>query len=256
MRRPCRRSPLGGPGGHPKSTKKRYEKQVLKKRSLKRPLGCHGEPRGAPGSQNEAKMDAKRLPKEVKKHSFLKIGWKTEKCDETHTIYYTLTTSGIPKNVNFWSFFGSKNDVETERRPKGPKMPPKCLPKASRTRPDPNIVPNRMQNGITRELPKRPQNRILGGPGAQVRRKGAPGGLRAPPEGQNGAKMAPKSIKKGAKLEELNDKRRLPLQPRRNERSSLNAPRQGSALPARRVKPEWSLAQRSALTPFGAKPHD
>ena len=73
---------LGSRGGHPKSTKKRYEKKVLKQSSLKRPLGCHGEPWGAPGSQNEANMDAERLPKEVPKHRFFKIGWKTEKCNK------------------------------------------------------------------------------------------------------------------------------------------------------------------------------
>ncbi len=86
---PCRRSSFGEPGGHPKSSKKRNENKVLKKRSLNRPLGCHGEPRGAPGSQNEANMDAKRLPKDVKKHGFFGIGWKTEKCDE-NTLFTTL----------------------------------------------------------------------------------------------------------------------------------------------------------------------
>ncbi len=74
---------------HPKSSQKRNENKVLKKRSLNRPLGCHGEPRGAPGSQNEANMDAKRLPKDVKKHGFFGIGWKTEKCDE-NTLFTTL----------------------------------------------------------------------------------------------------------------------------------------------------------------------
>ena len=51
----------------------------------------------------------------------------------------------------------------------------------------------------------------FGGPGAQVRRKGTPEGLWAPPEAQNGAKMAPTSIKNVSKIEELNDKRCLPL---------------------------------------------
>ena len=118
---------------------------------------------------------------------------------------------GHPKKCQFLVIFGSKNDVETERRPKGPKMPPKWFPKASRTRPEPKIVPNRVPNGVPGGLPKRPPNRILGGPGAQVRHKGAPGGLRAPPEAQNGAQMAPKSTKKGQKNEQLNDKRCLPL---------------------------------------------
>ena len=104
MRRPCRRSPLENPGDHPKSTKKRYEKQVLKKRSLKRPLGCHGEPRGAPGSQNEAKMDAKRLPKEVKKHCILNIGWKTQKCDE-NILYTTLWPHRPPQKMTIFRYF-------------------------------------------------------------------------------------------------------------------------------------------------------
>ena len=58
---------------------------------------------------------------------------------------------------------------------------------------------------------RREKQSHFGGPGAQVRRKGAPGGLRAPPDAQNGATPAPKSFKKGSKIEELNDKRCLPL---------------------------------------------
>ena len=80
---------FGDPGGHPKSIEKRYEKQVLKKRSLKRPLGCHGEPQGAPGSQIEAKMAAKRLPKEVQKLLFFRFGWKNEESEE-NTLFTTL----------------------------------------------------------------------------------------------------------------------------------------------------------------------
>ena len=129
-------------------------------------------------------------------------------------------------------------------KPRGDRMGPKCRQRAPQKPPErvqgpkliptlPTEVPNEVPSGSQSE----PKNCILGGAGAQVRHKGAPGGLRAPPEVQDGAKMAPKSIKKGSKIEELNDKRCLPLQPRRNERSSLNAPRQGSALPARRVKP-------------------
>ena len=49
--------------------------------------------------------------------------------------------------------------------------------------------------------------------------------------------MEPKLIKNDTKITQLNAKKCLPLQPRRHERSSLNAPRQGSALPERRVKP-------------------
>ena len=67
---------FGDPGGHPKSIKKRIENKVLKKRFQKRPLGCHGEPQGAPGSQIEAKMAAKRLPKELQKLLFFRFGWK------------------------------------------------------------------------------------------------------------------------------------------------------------------------------------
>ena len=55
--------------------------------------------------------------------------------------------------------------------------------------------------------PKTTKKSHFGGPGAQVRRKGAPGGIRAPPEVQNGAQMTPKSIEMGSKIEELNDKR-------------------------------------------------
>ena len=66
---------IGGPRGNPKSVKKCYGKPVLKKRSQKRFWGAHGEPQGAPGSPNEAKMGAKRLPKEILKRHLFVLGW-------------------------------------------------------------------------------------------------------------------------------------------------------------------------------------
>ena len=59
----CHRFSFGEPQGHPKSIKKRCEKQVLKKMSPKRPLGLHGGPQGAPGSQMEPKWEQKGSPK-------------------------------------------------------------------------------------------------------------------------------------------------------------------------------------------------
>ena len=62
----------------------------------------------------------------------------------------------------------------------------------SRAGPEPKTVPKWMPKGIPRGSQNDPKIALWGGPGAQVRRKGTPGVLRAPPEAQNGAKMEPK----------------------------------------------------------------
>jgi hypothetical protein len=80
---------IGGPRGNPKSIKKRSGKQDLKKRCQKRPLGPHGEPRGAPGRPNEAKIGAKRLPKRLQKRCFLGFSWENGKYDE-NILFATL----------------------------------------------------------------------------------------------------------------------------------------------------------------------
>ena len=113
---------FGDPAGHPKSIEKRYEKQVLKKSSLKRPLGCHGEPRGAPGSQNEAKMDTKRLPKDIKKHRFFRIGRKTEKCKE-NTLFTTLQPHRPHQKI---TILGHISGPKMTSKPRGDRMAPKC----------------------------------------------------------------------------------------------------------------------------------
>ena len=80
---------IGGPPGSPKSVKKRYGKPVLKKRSQNRFWGAHGEPQGAPGSPNEAKMEAKRLQKRSPKRHCLRLGWENGKCNE-NILFATL----------------------------------------------------------------------------------------------------------------------------------------------------------------------
>ena len=136
---------FGGPGGHPKSIKKRYEKQVLKKSSLKRPLGCHGEPRGAPGSQNDAKMNTTRLPKDVKKHRFFSIGRKTEKCKE-NTLFITLQPHRPHQKITIWGHFAGPKMTS---KPRGDRMGPKCRHRAPQKPPEgvqrPKLIPTGCQ---------------------------------------------------------------------------------------------------------------
>jgi len=107
---PYRRTLVWGPGGHPESTKKRYENKVLKKRSQKRPLGVPGEPRGAPGSPNEAKKGARRVPKEVQKRCF-------------YMLFCAILTS---QKINILGYFNvpnrGRNREATKRGQKRSKM--------------------------------------------------------------------------------------------------------------------------------------
>ena len=170
---PWRRSPLGTQGGHPKSTKKRYEKQVLKKRSLKRPLGCHGEPRGAPGSQNEAKMDTKRLPKDIQEHRFFRTGRKTEKCKE-NILFTTLQPHRPHQKITILGHFAGPKMTS---KPRGDRMGPKCRQRA------PPKPPERVQS---------PKIAFWGswGTGARQRgSRGSPGTPRSSKWSQNGTEI-------------------------------------------------------------------
>ena len=100
---------------------------MLKKRSLNRPLGCHGEPRGAPGSQNEAKIDAKRLPKEVQKHRFFRIGWKTEKCNK-NTLFARFQPHRPHQQM---TIFGNFSAPKMMSKPRGDQMRQKCRQRVS-----------------------------------------------------------------------------------------------------------------------------
>ena len=117
------------------------EKSCPKKRSQKRPLGCHGEPRGAPGSQNEAKVDAKRLPKDIQKRRFFRIGRKTEKCKE-NTLFTTLQPHRPHQKITILGHFACPKMTS---KPRGDRMGPKCRQRAPQKPPErvqsPKLIP-------------------------------------------------------------------------------------------------------------------
>ena len=168
---------------------------MLQKSSLKRPLVRHGKPVGAPGNQNEAKMDTKRLPKDVQKRRFFRIGRKTEKCKE-NILFTTLQLHRPHQKITILGDFASPKMTS---KPRGDRMGPKCRqrapPKASRTGPEPQIDPNRVPNGLPRASQNEPKNGILGVLGHRREAKGLQGVSGHPLR----FKMAPKSIKNGAK---------------------------------------------------------
>ena len=149
-------------------------------------------PEGSQMSPNGSQMGAKWGSKRSKNETLLKNCRNQQK----HTIYYTSATSATPKNHNFGSFCGSKNDVETERRPNGTKMPPTCPPKASRTGPEPKIGRNRVPNGLPRASQSEPKNRILGVLGHRCDAKGLQGVSGHPPR----LKMEPKWHRNPSKM--------------------------------------------------------
>ena len=79
---------LGGPGGHPKSTKKLHEKKVFKKRSQNRPWGLHGAPQGAPGAQIWPKWEPKGSQNESKNGVFSGSARKMEYVTKPHYLLY------------------------------------------------------------------------------------------------------------------------------------------------------------------------
>ena len=183
---------FGDPGGHPKSTKKRHEKQVLKKRSLKRPLGCHGEPRGAPGSQNEAKMDAKRLPKDVQKRRFFRIGRKTEKCKE-NILFTTLQPHRPHHKITIFGHFAGPKMTS---KPRGDRMGPKCRQRAPQKPPErvqsPKLIPTGCQMGSQGPPKMSPKMAFWGSwsTGARPRgSRGSPGTPRGSKWSQNGTEI-------------------------------------------------------------------
>ena len=182
---------------------------MLKKRSLKRPLGCHGEPRGAPGSQNEAKMDAKRLPKDVKKRCFFRIGRKTEKCKE-NILFTTLQPHRPHQKITILGHFAGPKMTS---KPRGDRMGPKCRQRAPQKPPErvqsPKLIPTGCQMGSQGPPKMSPKMAFWEswGTGARPRgSRGSPGTPRGSKWSQNGTEIQQK-----AKIEELNDKRRLPL---------------------------------------------
>ena len=96
----------------------------------------------------------------------------------------------------------SKNDVETERLPNGPKMQPKCPPRVSRAGPEPKTVPKWMPKGVPRGSQNDPKIAIWGVLGHRCDAKGVQGVSGHPPRlkmepkwSQNGTKNDTKTIK-------------------------------------------------------------
>ncbi len=88
---------------------------------------------------------------------FLQVRMGKCEMSRKYTIYYTSATSATPKNDDFYSFSRSQNDVETDRRPSGSKMVPKCCPRASRAGPEPKIDSKRVPKGVPRGCQNDPE---------------------------------------------------------------------------------------------------
>ena len=165
---------------------------MLKKRSLKRPLGCHGEPRGAPGSQNEAKLDTKRFPKDVKKHCFFSAGWKTEKCKE-NTLFITLQPHQPHQKITILGHFAAPKMMS---KPRGNPMGPKCRQRAPQKPPErvqsPKLVATGCQmgsQGPPKTSPKMTFWRSWGTGARQRGSRGSPDTLRGSKWSQNGTEI-------------------------------------------------------------------
>ena len=117
------------------------------------------------------------------------------KCEMSrkYTIYYTSATSATPKNDNFCSFSRSQNDVETDRRPSGSKMVPKCCPRASRAGPEPKIDSKRVPKGVPRGCQNDPEIAFWKVLGHRCDAKGLQGVSGHPPR----LKMQPKLSQNG-----------------------------------------------------------
>ena len=109
---------IGNPRGNPKSPQKRYEKPVLKKKFQKRFWEPHGESQGAPGSPNEAKMEANRFPKEIQKRRFFRFGWENDKCHE-NILFTILELHRPPSNMVIFRYFVGPKMTS---KPKGNQM--------------------------------------------------------------------------------------------------------------------------------------
>ena len=116
-----------------------------------------GSLREPPGAPMKPKWEPKGSQKRSKNGVFFKVRMGKCEMSRKYTIYYTSATSATPKNDNFCSFSRSQNDVETDRRPSGSKMVPKCCPRASRAGPEPKIDSKRVPKGVPRGCQNDPE---------------------------------------------------------------------------------------------------
>ena len=135
--------------------------------------------------------------------------------------------------------FGNFSGPRMTSKPRGDRMDQKCCQNASPKPPEwiqsPKLVPTGCQM-VSQGAPKMTPKLHFGGSWGTGAPQRASGGSPGTPRGSKWSQNGTEVDQKKPKIEQLNDERCLPLQPRRHERSSLNAPRQGSALPERRVK--------------------
>ena len=165
---------------------------MLKNRSLNRPLGSHGETWGAPGSQHEAKMDAKRLPKDVQKRCFFRTGRKTEQCKE-NTLFTTLQPHRPHQKITILGHFAGPKMTS---KPRGDRMGPKCRQRAPQKPPErvqsPKLVATGCQMGSQGPPKMSPKMAFWGswGTGARQRgSRGSPGTPRGSKWSQNGTEI-------------------------------------------------------------------
>ena len=143
-------------------------------------------------------METKRLPKDIKKRRFFRIGRKTEKCKE-NTLFTTLQPHRPHQKITILGHFAGPKMTS---KPRGDRMGPKCRqrapPKTSRMGPELQIDPNRVPNGLPRASQNEPKNDILGVLGRRCDAKGLQGVSGHPPR----LKMEPKWHRNPSKMEQ------------------------------------------------------
>ena len=136
-------------------------------------MGCHGEPRGVPGSQHEAKMDTKRLPKDVQKHRFFRTGQKTENCKE-NTLFPTLQPHRPHQKITILGHFAGPKMTS---KPRGDRMGPKCRQHAPQKPPErvqsPKLIPTACQMGSQGPPKMSPKIAFWGSCGAGATQRGS-----------------------------------------------------------------------------------
>ena len=126
-------------------------------------------------------MDAKRLPKDVKKRRFFRIGRKTEKCKE-NILFTTLQPHRPHQKITIFGHFAGPKMTS---KPRGDRMGPKCRQRAPQKPPEgvqrPKLIPTGCQMGSQGPPKMSPKMTFWGSWGAGARERvsrGSPEGFR------------------------------------------------------------------------------
>ena len=200
-----------------------------------RQKGISKAPFGGPWGPKCAKRVPKAIPKSIQKRLFCRPVGGRARLHETSLFTMYNPHRGVPGMVDFSTFCrpgaSQKRQRQKRRQNAGPrgrkwrpvsKMVSKLDPKG-----DPKSIKNRAFGPVP--APRVPKCRFWG-PGVDFRVFGGT------PRDPKSTKNRQNGVAHGRPRDQRKTLGTWPLQPRRNERSSLNAPRQGSALPERRVK--------------------